>query len=795
LTDRTSPNIATPGGPGAGDQRPAISARLSTTILVYLTLVVFTCLFFREPLFGERTFYVWDLSLGYAPVQVDNAGLRSAGEIPLWNRHIALGYPITAETESSGVYPPGLIFNLVQSPARAFAGFILFHYFLTLAGTMYLARVAKIGLLGQASAALIFVYGGSFIAQTVNLPVVTTLAWTPWILGLHLRALVRESWRFGILAGVALAVQISGGHLQIAFYTLLLILLCTAVAGRERLRFSIPETGLVFGAGLGLAAPQILYTLDLIRHTERATRLAYDTLVSFSLPPHYLIQLLVPDLLGGEGSWVGVDNIYELRVYFGLTALGLIALGWRTPGPMATVFRITLIAGLVLALGRYIGIYHFLGLLPGFGSIRAPARWLLIASLGAAILAGFGIERLLHGWGPLRSATRRLALAYLVLAVALAAGTLWASRIAEPGAVADGILRFAMPGAQRVALPTGLVGSELVADALRAATVAVGGGVLTAAVFLLFSRATTRRTAGIAGISAVALLAADLLATQGGFHRFTPDSSFAPTSPIVAFLRAQPGLWRVRSYVVEDSLDPIPADLVGNSAGLFDIDSTSVLWSSSYEDLERYFAPGVNMKEVGLFNVRYVLSARPMNDRSLRLRLEEGERLLYENALWQPRVSVREEWQVIPDVMEAKRAIRGDGFRLERSVILNEPPRFLDGDPFDVPPTAAAVEVVDYGAQQVLLKATLPRPAVLVISDLQHPGWRATSNGRPVEILVANALVRGLALGPGVHDLELRYSPRSFRAGLYVAGFTLLAVWGVFLGARSSRRRGPPKSS
>ena len=91
--------------------------------------------FFSEPILDNRSFYVWDLSEAYLPVQVDNARLRAAGEIPLWNRHVTLGYPINAETECSGIYPPALLFNVFDSPGRAFTAFILFHYLLALLAT------------------------------------------------------------------------------------------------------------------------------------------------------------------------------------------------------------------------------------------------------------------------------------------------------------------------------------------------------------------------------------------------------------------------------------------------------------------------------------------------------------------------------------------------------------------------------------------------------------------------------------------------------------------------------------
>ena len=84
-------------------------------------------------------------------------------------------------------------------------------------------------------------------------------------------------------------------------------------------------------------------------------------------------------------------------------------------------------------------------------------------------------------------------------------------------------------------------------------------------------------------------------------------------------------------------------------------------------------------------------------------------------------------------------------------------------------------------AQRVTIDATLPRQGILVLSDLDYPGWQATSNGRAVPILTANGLVRGLALGPGRHRVEFIFHPRSFFAGLYISLTTaiILVFWGI----------------
>ncbi|UCG31611.1 MAG: hypothetical protein JSU68_08075, partial [Phycisphaerales bacterium] len=127
---------------------------LRGSILGIVVLAAILLAFFWQPLLLGRAFYVYDLSMAYLPVQVENARLRAEGEFPLWNRYLFCGYPINAESESGGLYPPALIFNLPLSPERAYALYITFHYVLAFAAVMYLGSVMGLGPVGRTVAAM-----------------------------------------------------------------------------------------------------------------------------------------------------------------------------------------------------------------------------------------------------------------------------------------------------------------------------------------------------------------------------------------------------------------------------------------------------------------------------------------------------------------------------------------------------------------------------------------------------------------------------------------------------------------
>ncbi len=67
------------------------------------------------------------------------------------------------------------------------------------------------------------------------------------------------------------------------------------------------------------------------------------------------------------------------------------------------------------------------------------------------------------------------------------------------------------------------------------------------------------------------------------------------------------------------------------------------------------------------------------------------------------------------------------------------------------------VEIVSYGAQEVVIEVRAEEKALLVLADLYYPGWEATLDGRPVQILAVDEIFRGVIVPPGTHQVRLNY--------------------------------------
>ncbi len=96
------------------------------------------------------------------------------------------------------------------------------------------------------------------------------------------------------------------------------------------------------------------------------------------------------------------------------------------------------------------------------------------------------------------------------------------------------------------------------------------------------------------------------------------------------------------------------------------------------------------------------------------------------------------------------------------------------------PAAAGPDQVIElaYEPERIVLKASTPQPAVLVLADAAYPGWGVTVDGRPAPLLTANLMFRAVALGPGSHTVTFTYQPASWRIGLALSlvAMALLAV-------------------
>jgi uncharacterized membrane protein YfhO len=88
------------------------------------------------------------------------------------------------------------------------------------------------------------------------------------------------------------------------------------------------------------------------------------------------------------------------------------------------------------------------------------------------------------------------------------------------------------------------------------------------------------------------------------------------------------------------------------------------------------------------------------------------------------------------------------------------------------------VRSLTYAPNQAHLGVSCPDTCYLVLSDLYYPGWKAAIDGKSAPIYLTDAMVRGIVVPAGEHQIEFSFHPRALRFAMLFSllTFGLVAV-------------------
>ena len=86
---------------------------------------------------------------------------------------------------------------------------------------------------------------------------------------------------------------------------------------------------------------------------------------------------------------------------------------------------------------------------------------------------------------------------------------------------------------------------------------------------------------------------------------------------------------------------------------------------------------------------------------------------------------------------------------------------------------AGQATLVQDEATLVAIDARLQQPGLLVLADLDYPGWQATLDGHDVAIQRKHGTMRGVPMPAGPHRVVFRYDPALLWLGLALTGVGL----------------------
>ena len=689
-----------------------------------------------------------------------------AGIPPLWDPHSNGGRPMLANPNAMAAYPGTALF-LLMTPEAGSAWHIALHHLLLLLGCYRLARRTGATPPSAALAAAAVGTGGVAWSSITFLNFQASLAWAFWALSTALPppATGEAALRRGLTGGALIGLSFLGGEPVTAGFGALAWAAVVVTAWRP-----LPVVGLLAtgGGAFALAAPVLVPLLAIFPETVRgALSPAEGALSADALAPRRLLELLFPNVLGPPladihaGFWAAPSfpwQRYYPLIFLGALPLLCLPFARRAGRRLAPWWAIAAAGVLGAAVLSAPAIANPAQRLPLLGSVRFAIKFLALTTLALPPLVSAGWEGLAVRW---REGGRRWTRAFAVALVLLAPLAVAPDRLLRPLLAAlypaSKATLAQVPGAQlrRAAFTdwTALVLPVATAALAGPAPVAVAAAVLTANTLagsgaLLFAEAAAwaqppPARARLRELPTLAVL------------QFPEEEARGrPLPPLERFWWMHEGLfpengtrWGV-SYVLTrgpDGLEPVHQELLAAASGHMSVEERARLARAQGADA--------------------VIGTVPIEGWS-------GARV---GPLWVGAADAT------PSAYLARRLLPAEGM-LNAATILAAASFRPGGD---------AVVVGRGGAREAGGGTVLELPGrphdrrfaitaegagLLVVRQSYMRCWRATVDGAPAAVVLANGAGTGVHVPGGRHRVRLYLDPAPYRLGALGPLVLLLAA-------------------
>jgi hypothetical protein len=713
--------------------------------------------------------------------------------LPAWNPYEMAGYRFAADPQSGWLYAPPMLLFSTSSPGVAIRAMIALQPLMAGLGMYGFLRSDGLGRPAATVGGLSLAGAVASSEIAISLPFSGTLAWTPLLLLAAARFVRAERWSRRIawtaLGGFSWS-QVAGAHLShgLVISTGLAVAYLAAHAhrgGRESWTRSA-----VFLAALPLLSLAVLTPrLDFIR--ESSLGAGYDSLARATTED--------PSDEGGlqlGGVWAGwpLASSAAPGAYAGAAALLAVPIALRSWRRRPTVRAFAIVAAgtwlLLLPPVLSAGPVRRLILALPYGDVllHNPGRLRYAWVLAVPVLAAAGVQSLLDDPPPVHRLAAWLAGgSVLWLGVPLAAGgdpARWQLFGAFLLPAAAGLLWVTRNPAWGPAAAAGLLTIELVACALIA-------GRWTGDDMLI----GLENGSGPPAVQPLRAPDVDL------------DAFLAPTRLVAAIgvdrylTWAPPAAAYEKGYLFAQEPTDWPA-LANSRGSLFEIRDALGYnpvqhprywsWMRAVNPLPLYYNAAAlarpRLVDLHLLGVRYLVvpeSVRPPVPGRVVATADGYDLFEIDDAM--PYAAVVPDWTVVATPEQALLTVGWDGFT----------PRWLaavEGGPGIQRIQGAAAGSATYqetGPEHATIRASAEAPSIVLVHTSYDSGWTATVDGRPTDVLPADAFLMGVPIPEGEHVVQLAYRDGAVAAGLVQGATAWVVLAAAAIVALAMERREP----
>ncbi len=796
-------------------------------IATVLLIIVFFVIFFWRGIFGGEFFLISDPHFAFHPMRSVGWEMIRQGALPLWTPLIFSGYPLLSMAQLGFAYPLTWGYLILPGP-WAEQAYLLSPYLFAPIFTYAYARAVGRSRLASLLAGLSFGYGGMMASWIANGVHTNTSMWLPLMLIPIWRSRTDRFITCLLGAAIAYSLTVFAGSGQ--FFTLVgvvalayAVFLCAAsffpggsVSGGSWLAWQRWKPLAVALGGIVMAACVAAFQ---ILETWKALRLSIRNHLSYEL----FSQLYYSPTKAWRAFLAPIYNYAETTPFVlplvALLALVAVVAAIRHPrrDPQVIFWLIVAVVAALLILGPHTPLHRAIYHIPILNSFRGPSRHTFELTFALGMLGAYGWDavsemtksRMRTG----RNKNLMLIASAVILVVSVVVGARWI--LATPKPVADGSV-----------------------DLHRAETNYLfwkaAFCLLTLLAIWLFSRITAGRArTGLltAMVLVIAFTEPYIICSRWWAFAGLPESRLTHISPVSRWLQKQAPeqnrvYTRVRLFAERYATSPaLDAPNITALAGLHNLAGYEPLISRRYSRaLGDVWLDGVTPLSgsspddsllepqshvLDLLNARFVVAFsnlavdrdgaiekpgisfdQQQTDR-WKLAYQENGAIVIENRRAAPRAWLVAEAESV-DEEEALRRIRGESprsFDPRQTALLEIEPGAMPQLPGGAISASASAEVVSYEANRLEIETRADHPTVLVVSEINYPGWKARVDGAEAPIYQTDYLLRGVPLPAGSHRVEMSYAPLTARVGAGISVAALSAILVLAGYARHTRKK------
>ncbi len=767
----------------------------SKTLFASIFMMILIMILFNQVIFSGKSFGSPDTLSPQAVGIALNEYSDQSGEFPQWQPWVFSGMP-SAEAFShiSKLYFPEHLFKLFMLPGIMIQ---MLHLLFAGIGCFLLLRNFKINYLSSILGSVGFMLTPYMTVMVVHGhgSQMMTAAYIPWIFWFTVKLWEKPNLLDTGCLAILMGFQLQRAHAQIAYYTWMLIGAYSLLILIKRLReetnkkylfhsFSLFSIACVLAIGLCLLIylPAIDYTPYSIRGGSETGGADYNYATGWSFHPKEMLTFLIPSAFGfgGQVYW-GLMPFTDYPNYMGIIILLLAIIGLFEKREFIHWFLIiTSFLALLISFGKHFSLIYnlFFNIFPYFNKFRVPHMILILLQFNIAVLAAFGLESVASikdkyipkwFWG------------------LLGFGSVIFFLMVLGGSSVESFLRqsFTPPRVQdtRTAQIINNIRWNLWETDIWMMIFFIASLLIT--IWLWIQRKISKQfmyglivIAGVLDICIVNYKIIEPSKSSGRASQLISDNAvkrFFEQDEIIQFIKKDKNDFRI--YPV--------GNLFGESRfAAFNIESMGGYHPAklrSYNNFLTKTRNGSSIPLLRMMNVKYLISQQAINHPELKL-VKTGN-------LKAPRgsqsVNVYELSNILPRAWFVDNIKKLSEDKIFKEIINDsfDPSKDAYSSQLIKPPSdkVSLINKIDRKLHEINIQTESEGNQFLVLSEVFYPKkWKASINGKNVETIKVNGVLRGLSIPAGKNSINFSYDKSQFNKGLFISlisfGITLFLV-------------------